>query len=1203
MMNRRGIRWLAGLAASLFVVLLAIALALPWIIDSETVKEKVRALLSGHVRGAVGIGRMDVAWFPRPAVVIRGATISIPDSVDGAADSITVYPSLPALVVGRVVVSRVAVERPAVTARWAARPEEPLDLADIERKVRAALAIGDAAAPRLVISIDDGSATLRVGSRPAVEIKALTARLVARPRTVSIHASAASNISDRFRVELQISGDDLVTEGEVSIEHLRLRSAMAALLSQPIGHIEDGDVSVKLALRSTGTRTVSARVDAPELSVVLTRGGETVAIAARRAKGTLAYQKGNIRARLEQLEVLSPRLSLSGEMSLAQQPGAARLKLEGRQIDVAGVRDAALKISGQNGAVAGAFHTLRGGTIPEIRFEASGPSLAAAMRAKNVRIAGHLRGGAVFVPGAALDLRDVDGAVVMSGGILEATELRASLGGVKGWDGKLKLGLEGERAAFHLDIAAQADAAEARALLLRVSKDDALKREILKIRDVDGEVAGRLSLGESLAALSPSVTVSKAKVSASYAGIPHRIAVEEGSFEYRDGAMAVAGLKGTIGRSSFAGVTAGMRDDAARSIEISSGSGSLDLEEARAVLLSFEGSRTQAAAVRSATGRVDISKLSLSGPLFSPDRWAFKGAGTLKQVAIAHADLPGPISVARGQFSATEAQITLSGAAIGLLDASVIASGVLDHARGAPIKVVASGEGAIGERMTRWLSRQFEMPPEVALRSPVRFAVGLIDWKAGGDLTVRGKATVAAGPRVSLDATRTPRGIEVRDLAVEDGARRARMTFHLVDGNLGASFSGSIDRRVLERVFSAFPGEGGSLQGDIQVTAALSRPLRISARGQLEGTDILVPGDQAKTLVERFRVEARGESVQIRSADLRWRNTRLAVAGSVASEPEALRVDLDVAADRLDWDELSRSFGDEGSSAWLPPVRGMVRLGARSALIGGFSVDGLQTIVAISPSGVGADIEQGAICGINARGRIDAAAKEIRFDIGFDVKEAELEPASLCLTSKKSDIKGIYSLKARLTGAGDAGQLLQLTKGEYEFNARDGEFVRSAPVDRTFDYLNATGDFKLAFPDLDKSAFSYRSVSARGKIDGATIVNGELVIQAPPLTIAVQGGVDTERRRIDLKGLVSVSMPGSQVVKRIPLIGGILGGSLVGIPVRITGSLDEPDVTYLSPADVGAELLNVPLRILGAPLSAMRLFTPGGKARENGATE
>ena len=60
----------------------------------------------------------------------------------------------------------------------------------------------------------------------------------------------------------------------------------------------------------------------------------------------------------------------------------------------------------------------------------------------------------------------------------------------------------------------------------------------------------------------------------------------------------------------------------------------------------------------------------------------------------------------------------------------------------------------------------------------------------------------------------------------------------------------------------------------------------------------------------------------------------------------------------------------------------------------------------------------------------------------------------------------------------------------------------------------------------------------------------------------------------------------------------MLGGSLVAIPIRVTGPLERPEITYLSPADIGAGLLNIPLRILGMPLGAMRLFTPSGNPQE-----
>jgi hypothetical protein len=253
----------------------------------------------------------------------------------------------------------------------------------------------------------------------------------------------------------------------------------------------------------------------------------------------------------------------------------------------------------------------------------------------------------------------------------------------------------------------------------------------------------------------------------------------------------------------------------------------------------------------------------------------------------------------------------------------------------------------------------------------------------------------------------------------------------------------------------------------------------------------------------------------------------------------------------------------------------------------------------LSPSGIRADITEAVACGIKASGRIDVLGREIGLDMGLTAADADLEPTALCLTDKRSDVKGTYSMSARINGRGERENLLSSLKGKFEISARDGEFVRSSAADATFDYLNATGDFKVTFPDLDKETFPYRLISIQGRIDGENVISDEVIIQATTLTITGQGKVDLRRRQIDAKGLISVAMPANQLIKRIPLIGPLVGGRLIGIPLRVAGSLDRPDVQYLSPADIGMELVHMPLRVLNAPLEAIRLFTPRRNAQDN----
>jgi hypothetical protein len=118
-------------------------------------------------------------------------------------------------------------------------------------------------------------------------------------------------------------------------------------------------------------------------------------------------------------------------------------------------------------------------------------------------------------------------------------------------------------------------------------------------------------------------------------------------------------------------------------------------------------------------------------------------------------------------------------------------------------------------------------------------------------------------------------------------------------------------------------------------------------------------------------------------------------------------------------------------------------------------------------------------------------------------------------------------------------------------------------------------------------------------VEGTTLVNDEVTLRSSLYAIAGTGRVDVGDRQVDARGLITVLLPGNRLIRRIPIFGSLLTGSIVGIPIRITGTLDRPNVTYLSPTDVGAELLHIPMRILGLPLNAIKLFTPNRWGSEN----
>ena len=296
-----------------------------------------------------------------------------------------------------------------------------------------------------------------------------------------------------------------------------------------------------------------------------------------------------------------------------------------------------------------------------------------------------LRGGNIFAYVLGIDLDDVNGQFAVSRGILEAKQFSARSGKIQGREGTLRLGLEGKNAPFHLDIMVDADAAELHSLLFRVFKDDGLRKELSRVRNIEGDLSGQLVIGEKIDSLSARVSILKAALRGSYDSIPYPISIKEGRFQYGDGKIALEGVSGAVGLSSFSELTGSLNYNEPRQVEISSAKFALDLAQTKNLLNRFELLREELSDIAFARGRLDLTSLSLKGPLDEPSRWDFSSAGTLGKIAVKHAKLPAVMNLSGGKFNATPAKLTVSNARVDLLDASLTVDGSLESPDKAPL--------------------------------------------------------------------------------------------------------------------------------------------------------------------------------------------------------------------------------------------------------------------------------------------------------------------------------------------------------------------------------------------------------------------------------------------------------------------------------------------------------------------------------------
>ncbi|HSF56821.1 MAG TPA: AsmA family protein, partial [Candidatus Binatia bacterium] len=410
MTKRRIIKWLAGLGGLCLILLLAAALLLPRIVDSQAVREKIGSFLLTKTNGNVTIQNIDLKWLPRPAVVVRGAALAFADKITGKIQSIEVFPSILGLLRGQLEISRAELASPALSVRLPEPGDEPFNIDELEASIRALINSFATEIPGMIVGVKNGSVEVRIGDRPPVMITELEGGLVASPGQMQLQIRSRANVFDSLQVEESIAGDTLATKGSIKINRLRLREFLASLFPRPDEYVEDGEISLDVALTSVGLKKIKAEVEGTTPSLRLARGDRKTVIEGLTVKGVISRDEGIVNAAIQRLDLVSPRLSATGELMVDPAASTLRLKLAGQDVDVSRVRDTALQIAGDVEIVEELFDHVKGGQVPQVSFEATGSSFADLW--KNTDVAGALRGGNTFVSGLGLDLDDVNGQFV-----------------------------------------------------------------------------------------------------------------------------------------------------------------------------------------------------------------------------------------------------------------------------------------------------------------------------------------------------------------------------------------------------------------------------------------------------------------------------------------------------------------------------------------------------------------------------------------------------------------------------------------------------------------------------------------------------------------------------------------------------------------------------------------------------------------------
>jgi uncharacterized protein YhdP len=201
-----------------------------------------------------------------------------------------------------------------------------------------------------------------------------------------------------------------------------------------------------------------------------------------------------------------------------------------------------------------------------------------------------------------------------------------------------------------------------------------------------------------------------------------------------------------------------------------------------------------------------------------------------------------------------------------------------------------------------------------------------------------------------------------------------------------------------------------------------------------------------------------------------------------------------------------------------------------------------------------------------------------------EAQDGDLDVSMTCLLEKPDLIDGRFDLAGRLETQGPPNQLSQSVRGQMELNARDGRIYRFNLLSKALAVVNVTEIFRGKLPDLMQGGLAYERIDIQVDIEDSLLTIKQAVIDGKSANIAGQGTVNLVTGDTDMIILVAPFKTIDALVRYTPVINDWLGGTLVSIPVRVTGAFSDPTVTPLSPTAVGSSLMDLMKRTVNLPI-------------------
>ncbi|HKW39198.1 MAG TPA: AsmA-like C-terminal region-containing protein [Burkholderiales bacterium] len=566
--------------------------------------------------------------------------------------------------------------------------------------------------------------------------------------------------------------------------------------------------------------------------------------------------------------------------------------------------------------------------------------------------------------------------------------------------------------------------------------------------------------------------------------------------------------------------------------------------------------------------------------------------------------LPGPVSLAAGSVRVTGDSVRIDRADVAMLDARALASARIGYGKRLQVEAAVS-EGSVGENLLDWVWKRAGAPPHLALKAPFRVAAERATWSPGRPLEVAATASLDAGPGVEVELSWTPGLLDIRRAAIKDAKSDAAVELRLEKDLLQGRFSGALQGASIGALLRGAQVPSGGAAGDLRFRVDLGHPERFTVAGKLSGENMdLAWLLRSPVTIERADLQADGRKLRIRRASVNWGEQRFALSGEVARAADgAPVVDAQIDSPGVLVDALLKPAGtpppakagagrndDEPLwTLWPLPVRGQIAFRSKFVRFGEREAEPVAATLTLEATRAHLDLQRVQLCGISFPLMVDAQPKgQISLSVKLAANRQQLEQTALCLTERGVQIDGEFDLTADIRTRGTRHELVRNLEGTVHAEAREGKVKKFAMLGSILSAQSVASMFKEGGPKVDEKGFPYRSITASGRFDKGLFIIDEAFFRSDVIGLAANGSIGLSGgapKPYDSNLTVLVAPLGrlDEMMRKVPLLGYVVGGTLTSVPVRVSEDIRDPLVVPLGPKAVLSELTGVFERALKLP--------------------